>query len=270
MRPRLRSRAAAAPKITTNDLLDAGPRTLIRNNRNWLSIICGPTGTGKSFVSLRLAELLDPTFNLNRIVFSTDEFLEVFPQCEAGQVIIFEESEELNSRRAMKEANVQMGIILSMIRFTQVSVLFNLPAIQMIDINARRLMHTYLYTVEVDRTRCPPWQRNKTGVYWYNVRSPRIPSQNSDDGLKFVNPVVRGVKVRKAWFQAPSPALLAAYQERKHRVFYNRLAEAQTKLGLSGAAAASTVRATRDVPRPPAGDPGIPEDLLANDAATEV
>lgn len=270
MWPRLRSQTVPASRITTDDLLDAGPRTLIRNNRNWLCIICGPTGTGKSYVSLRLAELLDPTFNLNQVVFSTEEFLQVFPHCDSGQVIIFEESEELNSRRAMKEANVQIGIILSMIRFTQISVLFNLPAIQMIDINARRLMHTYLYTIEVDRTRCPPWQRTRTGVYWYNVQSTRLPTQNSDDGLKFVNPIVRGVKIRKAWFNAPSPDLIAAYHERKHQVFYRRLAEAQTKLGLSGAAIASTIRATRDVPRPPEDDPGIPADLLANDAVTEV
>ena len=64
-----------------------------------------------------------------------------------------------------------MGIILSMIRFTQVSVIFNLPSIAMIDINARRLMHTYLYTVEFDRTTARPGCA-ASGVFWYEVRTP--------------------------------------------------------------------------------------------------
>lgn len=251
----------ARPTVTLADLLDAGPRMLLRNNRNWLCILCGPTGTGKSYTSLRLAELLDPTFTMNRVVFSTKEFLEVFQTCNPGDFIIFEESEELNARRSMKESNVQMGIILSMLRFTQVSIIMNLPTIHMIDINARRLMHSYLYTIEFDRSRGPPWRRDKSGVYWYNVQNKRLPMASSDDALKYVYPVVKGVKVRKAWFSAPSPELLAAYQARKHQVFYERLSEAQAKLGLQGAATASALRAVRDAPATPQPETGIPEDL---------
>lgn len=161
---RVRDPSLARPRLTPDDVLDAVPRKMIANNRNWLVVICGPTGTGKSYTSLALAEKLDPNFSTRKIVFSTDDFLRVFQTCHAGEVIIFEESEELNSRRAMKESNVQMGIILSMIRFTQVSVIFNLPSIAMIDINARRLMHTYLYTIEFDRTTAPPWMRRLSGV----------------------------------------------------------------------------------------------------------
>lgn len=272
----VRAGEALHPKISTEDVLDAVPRRLLQNNRNWLCIICGPTGTGKSYTSLRLAEMLDPGFNANRIVFSTEEFLDVFRTCHAGEVIIFEESEELNSRRAMKESNVQMGVILSMIRFTQVSVIFNLPSIAMIDINARRLMHSYLYTVEFDRIHAPPWMRDKSGVHWYQVRNTRLPSKSSDDQLKFINPVVNEVKVKKVWFSAPSPALLAEYEALKHRTFWRRISEAQGKLGLADAAVASEVRADRDqpaTPEPPpdGGDgPGVPDDLLANTAGTRL
>ena len=272
----VRGGEALHPKIRTEDVLDAVPRRLIANNRNWLAIICGPTGTGKSWTSLKIAQMVDPTFNAHRIVFSTEEFLDVFRTCHAGEVIIFEESEELNSRRAMKEANVQMGVILSMIRFTQVSVLFNLPSIAMIDINARRLMHTYLYTVEFDRTHAPPWMRDKSGVHWYQVRNTRLPSKSSDDQLKFINPVVNGVKVKKVWFSAPSPDLLAEYEALKHRTFWRRISEAQGKLGLTDAAVASEVRADRDrpaTPEPPpdGGDgPGVPDDLIMNTAGTQL
>lgn len=273
---RVRDRDAVVPRITPDDVLDTVPRRLIANNRNWLAIICGPTGTGKSYTSLKLAEMLDPSFNIHRVVFSTEEFLDRFRTCHAGEVIIFEESEELNSRRAMKESNVQMGIILSMIRFTQISVIFNLPSIAMIDINARRLMHTYLYTVEFDRTTSPPWMRNRSGVYWYQVRNTRLPSKSSDDQLRFVNPVVNGVKVRKVWFDAPSSELLAEYEALKHRVFWRRLSEAQGKMGLTEAAVASEVRADRDRPPTPEGEPDggdgppIPDDLIVNAAEADI
>jgi hypothetical protein len=263
----VRAGEALHPKVSTDDVLDDGPRTLLQNNRNWLCVICGPTGTGKSWTSLKLAQMLDPEFSLQRVVFSTEAFMDVFHLCHAGQVIIFEESEELNARRAMKESNVQMSNILSMLRFTQISVIFNLPSISMIDINARRLMHSYLYTVEFDRTRAPPWQRNKSGVFWYNVRNTRLPSKNSDDQLKYVNPIVKGVKVRKVWFEAPTPTLLAEYEALKHRTFWKRLSEAQGKLGLTGAVVGSEIRADRDAPPTPEPqlDGELPADLLEND-----
>lgn len=270
----VRNRGLLQPRITPDDVLDKVPRNLIQNNRNWLVIICGPTGTGKSWTSLKLAEMLDPNFNIHKIVFSTEAFLDVFRTCHAGDVMIFEESEELNSRRAMKESNVQMGNILSMIRFTQVSVIFNLPSIAMIDINARRLMHTYLYTIEFDRMTAPPWMRSRSGVFWYQVRNTRLPSKSSDDQLRFVNPEVKGVKVRKVWFDAPSPSLLAEYEALKHEVFWNRLSQAQGRLGLETAAVASAARADRDrpptpEPEPDGGDgPPIPDDLRENAAAT--
>ncbi len=266
----VRNQALLNPKIPLNAVLDAVPRKQIANNRNWLAIICGPTGTGKSWTSLKLAEMLDPNFNVHKTVFSTEEFLDVFRTCHAGDVMIFEESEELNSRRAMKESNVQMGIILSMIRFTQVSVIFNLPSIAMIDINARRLMHTYLYTIEFDRTSAPPWMRSKSGVFWYQVRNTRLPQKSSDDQLKFVKPIINGVKVSKVWLNSPSPDLLAEYEALKHEVFWNRMSEAQGRLGLDTAAVASAARADRDrpatpPPEPDGGDgPPIPDDLRAN------
>lgn len=198
-------------------LLDAVPRSLIQNNRNWLCVLCGSPGTGKSFTALRLAEAIDPTFNARRVVFTAQEFLEIFPYTKPGQVIVFDEGEEVNARRSMSEKNVQFGIILSMIRFTQVSVIFTLPNIQMIDINTRRLMHSYLHTIPVNRITGPKWKRTRSGVFWYQVETSRLPTAKDD--LKFIFPVVHGVKIRKVWFNAPSPDLVATYEARKREHF---------------------------------------------------
>lgn len=231
-------------KVSVADALDSKgcPRMLMGNNRNWICLLCGPTGTGKSYTALRLAELLDESFAPHKVVFSVQEFLQLFSRCRAGDFIIFDEGEEFNSRRAMKEGNVQMGIILSMLRFTQISVIFTLPSLMMIDINARRLAHAYLYTIEVDRRNAKDWRSRRSGVHWYNIRPVRLPQTNKD--LLFVNPLSRrGVKWSKFWFRAPGKQLLAEYESRKREVFYRALSNAQSKLGLSDASVESTAHA---------------------------
>lgn len=214
------------------------PRMLMGNNRNWICLLCGQTGTGKSYAALRLASALDENFNVHKVVFSVQEFLQLFTQCRAGDMIIFDEGEEFNSRRGMKEGNVQMGIILSMLRFTQISVIFTLPSLKMIDINARRLAHSYLYTIEVDRRNQKDWRSKKSGVYWYNIYPVRLP--NAGDDLLYVHPVTqKGFKWSKVWFSAPNQDLLDAYELRKREMFYRTLSEAQSKLGMPDAAVES-------------------------------
>ena len=39
-------------------------------NKNFLCVVCGSTGSGKSYSSLRLAEALDPNFDVSRIAFT--------------------------------------------------------------------------------------------------------------------------------------------------------------------------------------------------------
>jgi len=50
-------------------------RRLYEYNKNWLAIICGETGSGKSYSALKIAETVDPTFSPERIVFSSEQFV---------------------------------------------------------------------------------------------------------------------------------------------------------------------------------------------------
>ena len=45
-------------------------RNRIRKNRNLIALFIGDTGSGKSLSSIRLAERVDPNFNVDRIVFT--------------------------------------------------------------------------------------------------------------------------------------------------------------------------------------------------------
>ena len=47
----------------------------IQKNRNVIALFIGDTGSGKSLSSIRLAERVDSSFNVDRIVFTVQEFV---------------------------------------------------------------------------------------------------------------------------------------------------------------------------------------------------
>ena len=66
----------------------------IRNNKNFLGFLSGPTGSGKSYCCLRIAEEVDPDFTLERVVFNGIDLMNLVNsgKLKKGSVIIFEEA----------------------------------------------------------------------------------------------------------------------------------------------------------------------------------
>ena len=53
----------------------------------------GPTGSGKSYGAIRLAERIDPNFSVNRIVFTVKDFIHLMNQgLPKGSVIVFDDA----------------------------------------------------------------------------------------------------------------------------------------------------------------------------------
>jgi energy-coupling factor transporter ATP-binding protein EcfA2 len=112
-------------------------------------IIDGPSGAGKTTLGTQTALLLDPTFNLSRVVFDPDSFFQALQAAEPGQAVVFDESMILNSRNAMSAWNKRVNIILSQIRSKQLFIIFILPAVFDLDrsitlFKADCLIHCYL------------------------------------------------------------------------------------------------------------------------------
>lgn len=217
-------------QITAMDVLDAGPLALLRQNRNWLCLLCGPTGTGKTWTAIKIAEMMDRHFDVDKITFSILGMVDLMDSCGKGDFVIFDEGQEWNARRSMKEQNVLMGELLGMVRFTQINFIFALPHMNMIDLNNRRLIHNYLHTIPVDRERGAKWKRDKTGVWWYNVESERIPMQGNEVKLKFRFPVIKGQDIKKVWFGKADDTLLEEYEKAKQRKWKAKLAQTKKTL----------------------------------------
>jgi len=123
---------------------------MIFQNKNWLAIICGETGSGKSYSALSLAKLIGGKVH---IVFTTVEFLSLLnsSNLSKGDVIVFDEAGVgMSSRDWYSVQNKLLGAILQTFRNLNVAVIFTTPNLSFIDVQARKLFHNYLETSYLD------------------------------------------------------------------------------------------------------------------------
>ena len=87
-------------------------------NENFMGVIIGMPGKGKTWAAARLAEQLDPTFSIKRVCVSYKEFLEVMRDLSdewqetgdvSGRVVIFDEFQQSSAARKW-QSNVNMAI----------------------------------------------------------------------------------------------------------------------------------------------------------------
>lgn len=222
----------------------------MRTNKSEIFTVVGNLGSGKSFASLKIASMISPDFGIDNVVFSVKDFFKVFTRLREerddegrGSVIIFEESEkDLNSRRSMSDRNTLFGEISSTLRFSQISVGFNLPSLGMLDLNQRRVNNHIFSTIDIDRESCPPVYATRTGVRMYRVVQSTMPSKD-DQNIRYMFPVVevpvtnrsgqqfiRKCKVGSIWLQKPDEFLLREYAKRKTAFFNGILSDATAKL----------------------------------------
>ena len=111
-------------------------------------IIDGPVGSGKTTLSFQCAKYFDPTFDLSRVVFSVDDFLETLIRATPGQAVVFDEAIIVNSRSALTEFNKKVIIAMTQIRSKGLYLFFNIPSVFDLDRNlvlnrCHLLLHCY-------------------------------------------------------------------------------------------------------------------------------
>jgi len=179
----------------------------IKSKRNIVIVIHGPTGSGKSYLALRMAEVLDPTFNIERVVFTPEDFFRQVKHLPQGAFIVFDEAGvTLDARRFMEMINVVTNYVLESFRYRLINVIFTVPSIKMIDINVRRLMHVLIFQKD----------RGFARIYKINM---------GYDGSTWAYRVGTFVNV-----PMPSKLLREAYEKKKHDAFERLLDEAMERI----------------------------------------
>lgn len=184
---------------------------MLKRNKNWLAIICGDTGSGKSFAALMIACLLSKRFNIDFVVFSAEEFMALVNsgRLKAGDIILFDEAGVgIPSREWWTISNKMINYVLQTFRHKNLGVIFTTPDFSFIDIQTRKLFHNYIETVTVNR------KKNYCEVKWFELQhNPRF------DKLYFKFPrIVENGEIKiveRVQINKPPEKLIAAYELKK-------------------------------------------------------
>lgn len=177
-----------------------------------MGFIGGPTGSGKSFASLSIAEMLDQEFDINRCVFTGSELMNLINsgQLKKGSVIVFEEAGiELSNRSWQSLMNKMLGFLIQTFRHKNFILIFNSPYMDFVDSATRKLFHAEINTRKIDFEK--KMTILKPQIIQYNARLKKFYYKYLRIGIKN-----QGMAAVKSWsVPKPSAALIKAYEKKK-------------------------------------------------------
>lgn len=184
-----------------------------QKNQNWLCLIVGGTGSGKSWSAIKLGEVLDPDFSIENICFYPEELLKLIKagELKKGAVIVYDEAGiTFGSRDFYTDINKALSYTLQGFRAFNYGVIFTTPSASFIDVHARKLFHNILETISLS------YVNKYCVVKWKDVQHNPIldktyykyPRVKRGNRIK----VIKSVKIYKA-----SDKLLKDYEEKKMR-----------------------------------------------------
>jgi len=182
-----------------------------RKNKNWLAIVCGETGSGKSFSALRLGEMIDPEFSIDNVVFRIEDFMRLLnsKKLKKGSVIIFDEAGVgIPAREWYTISNKAINYVLQTFRHKNLGVIFTTPDFSYIDAQTRKLFHNYIETVSID------FKKEYVKVKFFQIQfNPRYGKVYWHYSITKVNGRVK--TIHKTNIKKPSKELIQAYEKKK-------------------------------------------------------
>ena len=181
-------------------------RRRIAENRNANLIFVGDTGSGKSYSAIYLGEQVDPNFSVDRIVFTTRDFIHlVNSDLPKGSYIIYDDAGLGIPAREWQNTSAKVfGLLFQGFRYKNLISAITVPDMSFIERQSRVLMHLML---------------EATGKH--GIMKPFFPFHlvRGDDMLSWKYPVMvyrgRKMQVTQQRFALASSELLKAYEEKK-------------------------------------------------------
>ena len=222
--PRLTSRLTpewGVPELGKLVLVDY-PKYVTRDlNENFMGLIIGMPGKGKTWAAARIAEQIDPTFTIDRVCISYKEFLQVMKQLAseweatgsvAGKVVIFDEFQQsASARKWQSQVNTAINDVLHTFRFMNLIVIFTTPHISFVDVNARAVMH---FVITMKRK----YKDRGLTLGKLNFTEIKNDPHNPSDKLYSFAPMVFNengvVKISEIFFEKPSKAMQLAIDQK--------------------------------------------------------
>lgn len=125
----------------------------IKNNKNFLATITGPTGSGKSLTGITFCKMLDPTFDASRIIFSLKELMDLINSgtLKPGYAILWDEAGiDISNKNWLSATNKAIGYLMQTFRHQRLILIMTAPYSDFIDASTRKLFHCDITTMGID------------------------------------------------------------------------------------------------------------------------
>ena len=115
-------------------------------NQSFYMIFTGGGGSGKSYACMETMRLVDPNFDVSRIAFTNEEFIQLLKlKLPPGSAIMWDEiGVGLDSREFMSLVNKVLSYVTMTMRYRRQVIGMTVPDMQWIDIKTRKLLHGYI------------------------------------------------------------------------------------------------------------------------------
>lgn len=173
-------------------------------------LILGNPGTGKSWASMRLGEILDLNgFTIDKVCFTPVQFMNAIINSKKGDAIVYEEvGVNVSKRQWWKQFG--QNALMQTVRYKNLFIIMNCPNLDFIDKPMTKLLH---YSFNMLDTR-----KEDDG---YTVMRPiRIDVDGQFGITKRMYPMVNGVLINQFIVKKPSLMLRRQYEE-KHQKYKN-------------------------------------------------
>jgi len=129
--------------------LDKVKERVNEKDEDYFVAIDGEEGGGKSVLTMQLAMYVDPSFGLDRVVFTSKDFQDAVLKASKGQAIVFDEAfRGLSSRGALTEINKLLVGLMMECRQKNLIIFIVMPSFFLLDKyvalwRAKVLLHVY-------------------------------------------------------------------------------------------------------------------------------
>jgi hypothetical protein len=195
-----------------------------------MAALVGPEGSGKSWTALKIAELIDPTFGPDRVMFDPHTFMESLTAWkDAGEtrgkmIVVDEAGVGIGSRSWYDKDQIQLNKVLQVIRSENMGMLFTLPRLSELDSQTRGRLRAM---IEMDGMK-PGHYADVKYLRWFPARDERskvyrkYPIVGDGNAMR---------KVRRLRFGPPSEELIKGYEARKDQFQSDLYAETTDQIG---------------------------------------
>ncbi len=161
-------------------------KAVIKKDRDYVMVIDGEEGCGKSVLAMQIASYLDPKFNLDSVVFNADQFMKAIRTVRKHSCVLLDEAfNASNARASLSQVNRAMLGIATEMRQRNLFVIMVLPSFFDLDKyfalwRCRCLIHVY-FRRDGSRGRYVLFPKTKkkylylNGKKTYNYSKPKSP-----------------------------------------------------------------------------------------------